>query len=322
MDFFDMVASYEPWLEEELPSDSGPWGVSLVTQAAVQGPAGDQAPFFIEDPGIRLSVGRIDNVARSLRDSTWRTILGRCRGAAGALRAGGDAISAWPPRRRLLAGGASAAAPPPRQSARAARLVPASQIPEAQVAKGKQRQRVDLRPSKARKRPRSATPPESREPDATAPQEQPLKPAPPSHRPPPACLASRRPEEELGPPAWRTVRIKPSAKWASTRPHGRMPMRRMSSLEDKQAHDDLCRELAEACGVEPDLEENEEQAEKSEEKEEAPQRPDWQRRTLAGGPGPAVLARRVLARRHPVANEPAAPPRGAQVKGGGWAWKR
>merc|ERR1712176_1412924 len=46
----------------------------------------DQCDFFIEDPGIKMSVDRSENVARSLKKNSWRTTLERCRGAASTLR--------------------------------------------------------------------------------------------------------------------------------------------------------------------------------------------------------------------------------------------
>jgi len=62
-----------------------PWGVSLVDGKEAQGMVGDWSPFFLEDPGIRIVTGKLDNVARALQGRTWRIILDRCQEAVEAL---------------------------------------------------------------------------------------------------------------------------------------------------------------------------------------------------------------------------------------------
>jgi hypothetical protein len=86
-DFFEFVAGFETWPEE----DGSPQGISLVDGSMVSVPApekkyADQCDFFLEDPGIRLSTQRSENVARSLKKVPWQTTLQKCQDVASTLR--------------------------------------------------------------------------------------------------------------------------------------------------------------------------------------------------------------------------------------------
>jgi len=80
--FFEAVAGFAP----QRPASGGPTGISLCAGSEITGPASERAPFYIEDPGLMLATGQGENVARALTEATWRTILGRCKEAARALR--------------------------------------------------------------------------------------------------------------------------------------------------------------------------------------------------------------------------------------------
>lgn len=93
--FFEAVAGYEVLLNSP-PESGGPPGISLLTGTQIQGPAGERAPFYIEDPGVKLATGQCDNVGRALKVDTWRTILRCCARAAKALRfSHGRGAIAW-----------------------------------------------------------------------------------------------------------------------------------------------------------------------------------------------------------------------------------
>eukprot|EP00747_Dinoflagellata_sp_TGD_P209108 gnl/TRDRNA2_/TRDRNA2_82531_c0_seq1.p1 gnl/TRDRNA2_/TRDRNA2_82531_c0~~gnl/TRDRNA2_/TRDRNA2_82531_c0_seq1.p1 ORF type:complete len:451 (-),score=56.68 gnl/TRDRNA2_/TRDRNA2_82531_c0_seq1:39-1391(-) len=89
--FFGMVAGYERWLDKDLESM---WGLSLVSGKLIRRPTGEESPFYIEDPGVKIATGQSENVARALREHTWRSICARCRRAAETLQAD-SAVSAW-----------------------------------------------------------------------------------------------------------------------------------------------------------------------------------------------------------------------------------
>jgi len=81
--FFDMVSNFRLWLK---CSADSPRGVSLVDGMEVDGHLDERSPFFLEDPAARLILGRTENVARALREDTWRAILRKCRSIANSLR--------------------------------------------------------------------------------------------------------------------------------------------------------------------------------------------------------------------------------------------
>jgi len=80
--FFEAVAGFAP----QRAASGGPTGISLCAGSEITGPASERAPFYIEDPGLMLATGQGENVARALTEDTWRTVLGRCKEAARALR--------------------------------------------------------------------------------------------------------------------------------------------------------------------------------------------------------------------------------------------
>jgi len=94
-DFFEWVAAWEEWWPSEPPPSDGAgsqvWAISLVDRALIAAPPPakvfpDSSPFFIEDPGVRMSKDSTENVARSLKKATWRTTGERCAAAASTLR--------------------------------------------------------------------------------------------------------------------------------------------------------------------------------------------------------------------------------------------
>mmetsp|Transcript_29189 Transcript_29189/g.52931 ORF Transcript_29189/g.52931 Transcript_29189/m.52931 type:complete len:767 (+) Transcript_29189:63-2363(+) len=101
-EFFEDVASFQEWLPDSRTTQGGPRGISLLPFKEVQGSSGDKGAFYLEDPAARLVANKSENVARALKEDTWRLVLQRCRGAAKALRAGSAeaASAAW--ARRLL----------------------------------------------------------------------------------------------------------------------------------------------------------------------------------------------------------------------------
>jgi len=97
--FFIMVAGFSEYGADD-DEDGVAWGISLVDHSVMPGPGMDTAPFFVEDPGARLGAGKSENVARALRDHTWRATLRRCRMVANALhQEGQDAAAVF---RKLL----------------------------------------------------------------------------------------------------------------------------------------------------------------------------------------------------------------------------
>jgi len=94
-DFFLSVANYETFLDDDEYSGGAAWGVSLVDCESMQGPGTDTAPFFLEDPGVRLISGRVQNIARALRHREWRTILKKCRATGRMLGGEGACAERW-----------------------------------------------------------------------------------------------------------------------------------------------------------------------------------------------------------------------------------
>eukprot|EP00930_Biecheleria_cincta_P009043 TRINITY_DN11067_c0_g1_i1.p1 TRINITY_DN11067_c0_g1~~TRINITY_DN11067_c0_g1_i1.p1 ORF type:complete len:408 (-),score=86.62 TRINITY_DN11067_c0_g1_i1:132-1355(-) len=89
MNFFDwVVATASEWPEHP---EGGAYGISLVEGSMIEVPPPskqwpDQCTFFLEDPGIRIRRGEIQNVARSLQTGPWRSSLERCENAARSLK--------------------------------------------------------------------------------------------------------------------------------------------------------------------------------------------------------------------------------------------
>lgn len=46
----------------------------------------DQSDFFLEDPGVKMSNGSSENVARSLKTGTWKSTIDKCKAASFVLR--------------------------------------------------------------------------------------------------------------------------------------------------------------------------------------------------------------------------------------------
>jgi len=98
-EFFEWVVSTATsWPEEDA---EGACGLSLIDVSMIKVPAAtkqwaDQTSFFIEDPGIRLTKGTSENVARALKSRPWRVSLDRCKAAAATLRSDDPAdADAW-----------------------------------------------------------------------------------------------------------------------------------------------------------------------------------------------------------------------------------
>mmetsp|Transcript_51301 Transcript_51301/g.109047 ORF Transcript_51301/g.109047 Transcript_51301/m.109047 type:complete len:371 (+) Transcript_51301:627-1739(+) len=88
-EFFRWVAEWETWWPQA-DETSGPYGISLVDGEVTTVPKPpkvyhDTSLFFIEDPGVRLSTERSENVARALKKGTWATTVQRCLVAANSL---------------------------------------------------------------------------------------------------------------------------------------------------------------------------------------------------------------------------------------------
>mmetsp|Transcript_48821 Transcript_48821/g.145890 ORF Transcript_48821/g.145890 Transcript_48821/m.145890 type:complete len:486 (+) Transcript_48821:88-1545(+) len=98
-EFFEWLVSYANSWPEDPPEAA--WGISLVDGTMIEVPKpskvwADSTSLFIEDPGVRMSKGTSENVARSLKVAPWRITLKRCEAAAATLRAGHpDAADAW-----------------------------------------------------------------------------------------------------------------------------------------------------------------------------------------------------------------------------------
>lgn len=95
-DFFEWVNTFDTWWPKDRPLSAvedgvGLWALSLVDGAVIEIPdqkkqVPTQADLYIEDPGIKITNGTSENVAASLKSSSWKTALSRCGVAAAALR--------------------------------------------------------------------------------------------------------------------------------------------------------------------------------------------------------------------------------------------
>lgn len=144
-EFFDMVASFDEW---PVSDASAAWGISLVDRGdddessqhigmykmssmpPIKKQWSDQIDVFLEDPGIKMAVGRSENVARALKKGPWLTTLNKAREAATSLRA--DSTSAaddWVADliTRAEADAAAKAAPPVVASRKRPLQAPAAQ---------------------------------------------------------------------------------------------------------------------------------------------------------------------------------------------------
>jgi len=130
--FFEDTASLGLLLDTPRLPSTGPPGISLLSHSVVQGPAGERAPFYIEDPGVKLATGRDENVGRALTEGTWRTLLRCCAEAAKGLRSGrGSGTTAW--ASALIGLPITPASPEPR----AARLPPQQRLAPASAPRPK-----------------------------------------------------------------------------------------------------------------------------------------------------------------------------------------
>lgn len=92
--FLDFVAGLKQLLP--LQGDEGAWGISIIDGKLIRGPRGENAPFFVEDPGVRARFGRSENVARCLRLDSWEVVLERCRSLSLMFREKGPgSTTAW-----------------------------------------------------------------------------------------------------------------------------------------------------------------------------------------------------------------------------------
>lgn len=88
-DFFDWVTeTVSTWPEA---AEGTAWGISLVDNTISEVPPpkqqyADQSSLFIEDPGIRMTKGTSENVARSLKVAPWKASMDKCTAAAKTLR--------------------------------------------------------------------------------------------------------------------------------------------------------------------------------------------------------------------------------------------
>jgi len=100
-DFFSWVPEYCSTWPEDVPGSN--WGISLVDGTLIEVPPpdkkwNDQPSFYIEDPGPRVTKGKSENVARSLKVAPWRMTLERCRATADTLCTHPGAADAWAAR--------------------------------------------------------------------------------------------------------------------------------------------------------------------------------------------------------------------------------
>eukprot|EP00929_Paragymnodinium_shiwhaense_P081623 TRINITY_DN42760_c0_g1_i1.p1 TRINITY_DN42760_c0_g1~~TRINITY_DN42760_c0_g1_i1.p1 ORF type:complete len:605 (-),score=105.61 TRINITY_DN42760_c0_g1_i1:46-1860(-) len=97
--FFEMVAEFDSMRASPREAGQGPLGISLLDASEARGEARDMSPFYLEDPGIRMAVDKVENVARALKDYTWSTIMRKCKEEAQKLRTAAeedsDAVISW-----------------------------------------------------------------------------------------------------------------------------------------------------------------------------------------------------------------------------------